>query len=227
MQMSGATFARQSVARRRSAAAPSGRPLPLVPGSDRAARAAALLALQGPAGNRAVAALVTTELATAARVTPRSTAAGGVSLHGETSGNYDGGSSSVVGSRTRRATTCTDCPPDQGCLRVTGTLVITYPVDVTISMPDVPGGLTACQERRVRAFLRDVLRPHENDHARRLRTYDGTTRRAFDLTGCGQAAVQEKLQEMHDTEAADRAAKADAKSAEIDPFIREIDLDCV
>jgi len=98
---------------------------------------------------------------------------------------------------------------------------------VTISMPDVPGGLTACQERRVRAFLRDVLRPHENDHARRLRTYDGTTRRAFDLTGCGQAAVQEKLQEMHDTEAADRAAKADAKSAEIDPFIREIDLDCV
>jgi hypothetical protein len=31
---------------------------------------------------------------------------------------------------------------------------------------------------------------------------------------------------MHDTEAADRAAKADAKSAEIDPFTREIDLDC-
>jgi hypothetical protein len=220
------TLARQPAARRRTAAAASGRPVALVPGSDRAGRAAALLALQGEAGNRAVAGLVTAELVTAARATPPSTAAGGVSLHGETSGNYDGGSSAVVGSRTRRAATCTDCPPEQGCLRITGTLVITYHVDITISMPGVPGGLTACQERRVRAFLRDVLRPHENDHARRLRTYDGTTRRAFDLTGCGQAAVQEKLQEMHDSEAADRAAKADAKSAEIDPFTREIDLDC-
>jgi hypothetical protein len=81
-----------------------------------------------------------------------------------------------------------------------------------------PGGPTA--------RLRDVLRPHENDHARRLRTYDGTTKRAFDITGCGQAAVQEKLQEMHDTEATDRAAKADALSAAIDPFTREINLGC-
>jgi|SwirhisoilCB1_FD_contig_31_982731_length_222_multi_2_in_0_out_0_1 hypothetical protein len=31
---------------------------------------------------------------------------------------------------------------------------------------------------------------------------------------------------MHDTEAEDRAKKADAKSAEIAPFTREIDLDC-
>ena len=93
-------------------------------------------------------------------------------------------------------------------------------------MPDVPGGLTACQERRVRAFLRDVLLPHENDHAGRLRTDNDTTRRAFDITGCGRAEVQAKLQEMHDTEAEDRAKKADALSAAIDPLTREIDLDC-
>jgi hypothetical protein len=111
-------------------------------------------------------------------------------------------------------------------VRVTGTLVVTYHVDVTIRMPDMPAGLTPCQQRRVRAFLRDVLRPHENDHARRLRTYNGTTRRQFDLTGCGRDAVQERLQDMHDTEAASRATNADALSAAIDPFTREIDLDC-
>jgi hypothetical protein len=35
-----------------------------------------------------------------------------------------------------------------------------------------------------------------------------------------------KLQEMHDTEAADRATAADDHSAAIDPFVRPIDLDC-
>ena len=34
----------------------------------------------------------------------------------------------------------------------TGTLQVTYKVDVTIVMPGVPGGLTACQERRVKRF---------------------------------------------------------------------------
>ena len=215
-----AALPRQAAARRKAAAGTS-RPPALLPESDRAGRAILLLALQRQAGNRAVAELVTT-----ARSTPRNTATGGITLHGETEPHYDGGTSKIVDPKPRRAKGCTDCPPDQGCMRVTGTLVIDYKVDVTIRMPDVPGGLTPCQERRVRAWLRDVLGPHEQDHARRYRTYDGTTRRAFDITGCGQAAVQEKLQEMHDTQAEDRAKKADAHSLAIDPFTREIDLDC-
>jgi hypothetical protein len=39
-------------------------------------------------------------------------------------------------------------------------------------MSGVPAGLTRCQQRRVREFLRNVLRPHEEDHARRFRTYN-------------------------------------------------------
>ena len=42
----------------------------------------------------------------------------------------------------------------------------------------MPGGLSDCQERRVRDFLRNVLGPHEQEHARLLQTYDGTTSRA-------------------------------------------------
>jgi len=189
-------------------------------GAESVRQAAVLFALQRQAGNKAVAQLVT-----AARPTA-DTYDGGVTLHGQTSGTYDGGVSRIDNSKTRRAANCRDCPPEQGCVRVTGTLVIDYHVDVTIRMPDMPGGLTACQQRRVRTFLREVLGPHENDHARRLRTYNGTTRRHFDITECGRDAAQQRLQEMHDTEAAQRAANADARSAAIDPFTREIDLDC-
>lgn len=196
--------------------------LPVVLSGTQAARQrAAILALQRQAGNRVVAQLVT-----AARPAAAGVGAGGVTVHGETSGTYNGGVSKIVNSRTRPATTCRDCPPEQGCQRVTGTMVVDYHVDVTIRMPDIPGGLTPCQQRRVRAFLRNVLRPHENDHARRLRTYNGSTRRPFDITACGRDAVRERLQEMHESEAARRAADADALSAAIDPFTREIDLDC-
>jgi hypothetical protein len=94
----------------------------------------------------------------------------------------------------------------------------------------VPGGLTACQERRVRTFLRDVLGPHEQDHARRLRSYDGTTRRPFKVTACGREAldtdVQCKIQQMHTDEHDQRSDAADKKSAAIDPFERKIDLNC-
>lgn len=126
----------------------------------------------------------------------------------------------------RRATGCTDCPAEDPCVRATGALTVTYHADVSIRMPDVPGGLTACQQGRVRDFLRTVLGPHEEEHARRFRTYSGTTVRPFTLLGCGRADVQEQLQAMHETEATERAARADALSAAIDPFTREFELDC-
>jgi hypothetical protein len=150
-------------------------------------------------------------------------------LHGETKGNYDGGTSVVGKPKIVRAKGC-DCPDEDPCLRASGTIAVKYHVDVDIRMPPVPDGLNECQERRVRSFLRDVLEPHEQEHARRLRTYNGTTRRAYSITGCGKAGLEiemsTKLQEMHDTEAADRAAKADDLSAAIDPFVRPIDLNC-
>ncbi|WP_132297533.1 hypothetical protein [Kribbella sp. VKM Ac-2568] len=175
-----------------------------------------VLALQQTVGNRAV--------SIALRGGPVS-----VNLHGETKGNYDGGTSVVSKPKVVRAKGC-DCPDEDPCLRATGTIAVTYHVDVDIRMPPVPDGLSECQQRRVRSFLRDVLGPHEQDHARRLRTYNGTTRRPYSITGCGKAGLETemstKLQEMHDTEAADRATDADNHSAAIDPFVRPIDLDC-
>ncbi len=178
-----------------------------------------MLALQQTAGNRAV-----------ARLLEGGGSGASVSLHGRTHGEYDGGSSTVLGAKVSRARGC-ECDADDGpCLRATGTLKVSYHVDVVIEMPEVPGGLSRCQEDRVRTFLRTVLGPHEQEHARRLRSYNGTTTRPFSAVGCGKdavtAAAQDKAQEMHDTEAAQRASDADAHSLAIDPFRRTIDLDC-
>ncbi len=204
----------------------SGRARPAAPGGvllvgDGGARAAGVLDLQRTAGNRAVALLMSAHDGGGNSPTIR--------LHGQTSGAYDGGSSKILNRRVRRSRDC-DCPDESPCLTATGTLKVTYRVDVTIVMPDMPSGLNACQQRRVRTFLRDVLGPHEQDHARRLRTYDGTTSRPFSVNACGQQAltddVNSTLQQMHDDEAQQRASDADARSAAIDPFEREIDLDC-
>lgn len=184
--------------------------------------AARLRELQRLAGNRAVAGLLAPAHAANGH-------AGSIVLHGETTGAYDGGTSRVLGRRVRRVKDC-DCPDEAPCMRATGTLVIRYAVDVQISMPDVPGGLSECQQRRVRDFLRTVLGPHERDHRTRMRTYNGSTRHRFDLTACGTAAlteaVQEQLQTHHDEEAAARQQAAQDLSDAIDPFDRQIDLDC-
>jgi hypothetical protein len=182
---------------------------------------AQLLELQRVAGNRAVAGLMA--------VHAGGGKGGGIKLHGQTLPNFDGGSTEVLDAKVAPAKGC-KCPPKAPCLTGSGTLRVTYSVDVTITMPDMPTGLTACQQRRVRDFLTNVLEPHEQEHARRLRTYDGTTTRPFSVNGCGRAAldsaVNKKLQKMHNDEAAARASTAEKLSLAIDPFDRPIDLNC-
>lgn len=158
----------------------------------------------------------------------RSTVHGGgsISLHGETTADFDGGKSGWAPRSVRRAKDCTDCPEDNTCVHATGTFTVRYHADVTIRMPDMPDGLTPCQQRRVRAFLRDVLGPHEREHARRFHTYDGTKVHPIDFTGCGRDALQAHLQQIHDDEETHRHTDADALSAAIDPFNRPVDLDC-
>ena len=196
-------------------------PAELLLGGDSGSRTAGFLDLQQTYGNRAVSLLM--------RAYDGNGNAPSISLHGQTTPSYDGGTSKILNPQVKRAKGC-DCPVEEPCMTGTGTLQVTYKVDVTIVMPGVPGGLTDCQERRVRAFLRDVLGPHEQDHARRLRSYDGTTRRPFTVKACGRQQldtdVLSKVQQMHDDEHNQRATDADAKSAAIDPFQRKIDLDC-
>ncbi|RYP83282.1 hypothetical protein EKO23_19670 [Nocardioides guangzhouensis] len=188
---------------------------------DAGARATEVLDLQRLAGNRAVTQLV--------RTFDGNGHSGSITLHGQAEPFFDGGTAKVLNPGVARKKGC-DCPQDEPCMTGTGTLRVTYKVEVTITMPDVPGGLSACQERRVRDFLRNVLGPHEQEHARRLRTYDGTTSRPFSVTACGRPALDEavnaRIHKMQNDEHDQRSADAEKKSAAIDPFDRPVDLSC-
>jgi hypothetical protein len=144
-----------------------------------------MTALQRTVGNAAA-----TQMLTEPRRSAPVVHAGGpsVSLHGDTTAEYDGGTSKWTPKSVKRAKTCTECPDDDPCVRAVGTFTVTYHTEVTIRMPDVPDGLTECRQQRVRTFLRDVLGPHEREHARRFRTYNGTTTHPIDFTGCGTSA---------------------------------------
>jgi hypothetical protein len=151
----------------------------------------------------------------------------GLSLHGQTNAMFDGGHWSVAGQRVTTSQACAECPPGARCLHLAGTLVATYSASVTINMPGVPGGLTPCEAARVRAFLRKVLLPHEQEHRRRFKTYDGTTRTPLDLMGCGMDDLTGQIAAIQAAEDASRQAAANSLSGAIDPFVRVVDCsDC-
>lgn len=150
-----------------------------------------------------------------------------VRLEGETEATFDGGSSQIVNQRVRRATGCENCE-DDGCIRVTGTLVLRYRVTTVVTLPSVNDfpDLTPCQRRRVQDAIDNVLAPHEQEHVQAFETYNGTSRHPFDFKVCSAEEANERLQEIHDTDAATREANAQALSDALDPFHFDVDLDC-
>lgn len=149
-----------------------------------------------------------------------------VRLEGLTEADYDGGSYRTTGERMRPAEACESCGGSD-CVRVTGTLIATYHVTTTVTLPSVDDhpDLTRCQRRRVRDAIDNVLAPHEQQHVRAFRQYNGTTRRRFDLTLC-QGDFDARIQEMFEAEETQRRARAQAASDALDPFHFDVDLDC-
>jgi hypothetical protein len=128
--------------------------------------------------------------------------------------------------RTEAATGCDNCA-DSDCVHATGTLVSTFRVTTSVTLPSVSDfpDLTACQRRRVRDGITNVLAPHEQEHVQAFRTYTGTVRTPFDLTIC-RADFDATIQGLHDSIEAPRQAAAQAASDALDPFEFEVDLDC-
>lgn len=149
-----------------------------------------------------------------------------IRLRGRTDATFDGGSSRFENLRQERASGCEGC--EDGCIRVRGTMILTYRVSTTVTLPSVNDypDLTPCQQRRVQDAIDNVLAPHEEEHERAFETYNGTTRHPFDLTVCSSEEANERLQAIHDGEAATREAGAQALSDALDPFHFDVDLDC-
>jgi len=147
-------------------------------------------------------------------------------LQGRTDATFDGGSFHTENVRVARGEGCAGCAAAD-CLRATGTLVASYSVATNVTLPSAATfpDLTACQRRRVQNAIDTVLAPHEQQHVQAFRTYNGTTRRPFDLTLC-RADFDGRIQAMFEAEASARRAAAQAASDALDPFHFDVDLDC-
>lgn len=147
-----------------------------------------------------------------------------VTVKGETEATFDNGVGTTRNLKGVPAKKCEGCDASE-CFTVTGSLVITYSVSTTVTLPDVPEGLTECQEARVRDAIDNKIKPHEGQHVTAFNTYNGTVTLPINYTGC-KAGLEAHVQAMHDANAAARESAARAKSAALDPFNVPIDLDC-
>jgi hypothetical protein len=150
-----------------------------------------------------------------------------IRLEGETTAQFDGGTSQIRNQQVERATDCAGCD-ERRCLRVTGTLVLNYRVTTQVRLPSVNDypDLTPCQRRRVQDAIDTVLAPHEQEHVRAFETYNGTVEHPFDLKVCSTEDANTRLQAIHDGDAAQREAAARQRSDALDPFHFDVDLAC-
>ena len=129
----------------------------------------------------------------------------------------------------RKATTSKDCggcaPPE--CVHVTGTLQFTYSVGTTVTLPKVSDfpGLTPCEKKKVQDAISNILAPHEQEHVKAFKTYDGSTKQTFDQTLC-KSEVNGAMAGLLTAEQGPRQAAAQAASDALDPFNFDFDLDC-
>lgn len=150
-------------------------------------------------------------------------AAGSVDLEALTSGVYRNGKGVVAKEKTEKTKGCPDCEDE--CVSITGTFKVPYNVTTSIAMPVVPGNLTPCQQKRVKAGIDGPLLTHEKKHVKALETFNGTASLPVDYKGC-ESQYTTYLENMKAQEFQRRQSIADAKSAALDPFTIPIDLCC-
>jgi hypothetical protein len=147
----------------------------------------------------------------------------GVGVEGHTDANYSD-SFTHTGS-PRPAENCTDCSEGDACIRNTGTIVSKFRANPAVTLPEVPSGLTECEEAAVRQFINTTLRAHEQEHVAAFNTYKGTVRTRFTYTGC-ESGLDDYAGSRHEAIQSSRKAASDAASAALDPFNPPIPCDC-
>ncbi len=150
--------------------------------------------------------------------------ANSVRFTGETKADFDGGVGQTKDLKAIPAKKCSGCTPSD-CVTVTGTLEVTYQVTTSVSIPDVPEGLTPCQHQRVKDAIDNKIVPHEQKHVEAYESYNGTKAIPINYTGC-KDGIQAYVQKLTDTDSFARKAAAKAKSKALDPFFVNVDLNC-
>ncbi len=153
--------------------------------------------------------------------------AANVRLEGLTEADFDGGSFETQNVRVTAAEGCNAGTEDDPCVRARGVLVARYHVVTSVTLPSVNDypELTPCQRARVQNAIDTVLAPHEQQHVRAFRRYNGVTRTPFDVT-LRRSEFDSTIQAMFNKQASARQADAQAASDRLDPFHFDVDLDC-
>jgi hypothetical protein len=127
-----------------------------------------------------------------------------------------------------QARDCSGCIP-QECVRCSGSLVVTYQSSPIVRLPSIPPRLRRilrpCQLRIVQDAIDTILAPHERQHEAALNTYNGTTRRSYNITGC-RSEIESTIQGLISTEEQTRRSAALTLHHALDPFNPTINIDC-
>ena len=122
--------------------------------------------------------------------------------------------------------------PGEDKLDVTATVVATFRVTTSVSLPSVPSGLTTCQAKRVRDAINNQLKPHEDQHVAAMQQFNGTFETTVTVKGVTRAGAPAALvaaaKPVVDAEGARRKKQAQDASDALDkpPFIVNVNLDC-
>jgi hypothetical protein len=151
---------------------------------------------------------------------------------GVTNANYNKPGFTTKDEKATPATPPKGVKPEDDLVDVTAKAVVTFKVTVTISLPNVPSGLTACQAKRVKDAIDNKLAPHEKQHEAAMKQYDGVYEETFTLTQIKRSAVTAELtakaKEIADAQQPMRQKAAQDASDALDqpPFVVNVDLNC-
>ncbi|MCC6192602.1 MAG: DUF4157 domain-containing protein [Anaerolineales bacterium] len=119
-----------------------------------------------------------------------------------------------------------------GLVDISGTIVAAFKATITVNLPTVPDGLSACQRKRVQDAIDKKLKPHEDQHVAAFEKYNGVYEAPCEAKGVPRAKAIAKLvaagKAVVDAEGARRKQEAQDASDALDkpPFIINVDLDC-
>ncbi len=151
---------------------------------------------------------------------------------GVTTADYNETNPPKMVTKDEKAIPSADAKPGEDKVDVTATVVATFKVATNVSLPSVPGGLTACQTKRVRDAINNQLKPHEDKHVAAMKQFDGTFETTVTVKGVTRAAAPDALiaagKPAVDAEGARRKQVAQAASDALDqpPFVITVDLNC-
>jgi hypothetical protein len=136
----------------------------------------------------------------------------GVTLEGLTDANY-GNSYSAPGV-TSPGRDCAECSSED-CVTNSGTVISVFTANPQVTLPPVPSGLNACEQRAVQNFINTTLNSHEQKHVAAFNTYSSTVRTPYTYRGCA-SGLDAYTQQIHDNIESARKTKSDKKSADLD-----------